>query len=277
MNRLSWLAFTFNTEVSTSLTVDSLKENPVVAKEKKRLMEGKYKEALANNDAAMIAQMEAELIKVAEKELANDPALDLYKSGARGSMDSYKTSQIMKGPVYNESKHQYEIVTKGLSRGVEKKDIPVLANSMILGQYNKSIAPGDCGYLTKKLSAAFQSVVLDKKGTDCGTKMYSTVTLTPDNLKFYKFNFIIEGSKLVRLDPTNYDKYLGKTVKIRTNNYCLSKNICNACAGDMAYLIGLQNIGLTTPRISNSMLQGRMKQFHNANVKTWEYNDSDFM
>ena len=182
LNRLTWLAFTFNTEISTSLTVGVLQENPAIAKEKKRLMEGKYKEAIANNDAAMVAQMEAELVKVAEKELADDPALDLYKSGARGSMDSYKVSQIMKGPVYNESKHQYEIVTKGLSMGIDKKDVPVLANSMILGQYNKSVAPGDCGYLTKKLSAAFQSVVMDKKGTDCGTKMYSTVTLTPDTL-----------------------------------------------------------------------------------------------
>ena len=131
--------------------------------------------------------------------------------------------------------------------------------------------------MTKKLAAAFQSEVLDKPGSDCGTKGYNEVTLTDGNKHLYYYCYMIEGTKLVRFEPDNESKYIGKTVKFRSLQYCTSKKNCNKCAGDLYYLLGIENIGLTVPKLSGSLLQKRMKVFHDPNVKVTEIDiDKDF-
>ena len=272
LNNLSWIAFSFNTEVCTSLTIHSMKELPEVKKEKARLLK-ENKDKLAKGDVPTATHIESELVKVAQNAMKDDPAMELYESGARGGFKvAYKNSQIMKGPVYNESKKKFEIMTNPLIEGIEKDNVPVLANNTIDSAYGKAISTGECGYLTKKIAAGYQSVTLDKRDSDCGTKMYTTITLTPSNLKYYEYGYMVEGSKLVRLDPSNESKYMGKRIKIRTNDFCIGKKTCNKCAGDRYYLLGIENIGLTAPRIANSMLNKRMKAMHDSTVHTYELN-----
>lgn len=282
LNKFTWVAFSFNTEVCTSLTINSMKEQPVVKKAREEMVK-KNKDKLqpGNVDIATVTQMEADLVKVAKKGMEGDPAMDLYESGARGAFAvAYKNAQIMKGPVFNSATNQWEVMLTPQMEGITKNDVPVMANNIVDSAYSKAIAPGECGYMTKKLSAAFQGVVLGPRGSDCGTKAYATVKITDDTFNFYKYNFMVEGSKLVRLEPSNKDKYLGKTVKMRTVDYCIGtgkkKDICNKCSGDMYYMIGLENVGLTTPRISNSMLNARFKVMHDSTVKTFEIKPEDF-
>lgn len=271
MERMTWLAFTFNTEVCTSLTMKSMKELPEVKKKKEQL-KVKYKSELEsddNNVATITAvKIEKELVDVAKDILKDDPAYDLYESGARGAFGvAYKNAQIMKGPVYNSSKHKFDIMYEPIASGIRKENVPTLANGVIDSQYQKSISTGECGYETKKLNAVFQNAVLDKRGSDCHSKGYNTVTITPDNYSFYSYNFIIEGSKLVRLDSKTKSKYMGRTVKIRSNAYCTNKNkTCNMCAGDKFYLLGNENYGLTTGKAANTLLNKRMKAIHASTV-----------
>ena len=270
LNNLSWLAYSFNTEVSTSLTIHAMRELPEVHKAKEKLLK-ENKEKIEVGDVTTASMIEKELIKVGKEAMKNDTAMDLYDSGARGGFNvAYKNAQIMKGPVYNESKKKFEIMTNPLIEGIEKDNVPALANNCIDSAYGKAIASGECGYLTKKIVAGCQTSVLDKKGSDCGTKMYSEITLTKGNIGYYQYCYMVEGSKLVRLDPTNQDKYIGKKVKMRTNNFCISKEICNKCGGDIFYMLGVDNIGLTGGRISNTLLNYRMKAMHDSTVHTYE-------
>lgn len=282
LNRLTWLSFTFNTEITTSLTVSSMKELPEVKKKKEELKK-KYKDDLEsddNNRATVAAtNMEKELIDVAKKALENDPAIDLYNSGARGAFNvAYKNSQIMKGPVYNESKHKYDIMYEPIASGIKKENVPTLANSVVANSYSTAIATGDCGYKTKKLNAVFQSSVLGKRGSDCKSAGYNEVEINKDTYNLYSYGFIVEGSKLVRLDSKTKDKYMGKTVKMRSIAYCTSKNPCNMCAGDKYYLLGQQYIGLTTGKISNQLMQRRLKAKHDSTVSSYSINiNEDFL
>lgn len=279
LNRLCWLSFSFHTEVTTSLTIHSMKELPEVKKARDEMIK-KNKDALqpGNVDIATVTKMEKELVDVAKKSMKDDTAIDLYNSGARGAFNvAYKNAQVMKGPVLNSANGEWEVMTNPLATGIEKDNIPVLANNVIDSAYGKAISTGECGYLTKKLAAAFQGNSLDKKGSDCGTKMYSEIVIDGDTFDYYKYGYMVEGSKLVRLDYSNYDKYKGKKVKMRTNDYCIGKKICNKCAGDLYYLLGIDNIGLTSTRVSNSMLRARMKVFHDSTVKTYEIKPEDFL
>lgn len=256
LNRLCWIAFTFNTEVCTSLTINGMKELPEIKKAKAEFIKNN-KEDLDNGRVATAVKMEKEMVGIARKLMKDDPSIELYESGARGAFEvAYKNSQIMKGPVYNSSTKKFEIMTNPLATGINKADVPTLANGIVDSAYSKAIATGQCGYVTKKINAGFQATELGPRNSDCGTTGYSIVTLTKDNLKFYNYSYIIEGSNLVRLEPSNHSKYIGKTVKMRTNDYCIGKTTCNKCAGDRYYLLGIKAIGLTASRLSNSMLNG---------------------
>lgn len=282
LDDISWYAFTLNGDICSSLTIHSMKELPEVAKAKKDYM-NKHADVLNGSDNNMAvnaaAEMEKMLVDVAKKEMQSDPAADLYESGARGNYKvAYKNAQIMQGPVWNSAKKEYTIMYSSIARGIEKTDIPTVANSSIDGSYSTAIATGECGYLTKKMAAAFQGVILDKKGSDCGSKSTIDVFLTKKNFDKYMYRYIVEGGKLVRLDNSNKNKYIGKTVKMRTISLCVGKTKrCNICAGDMFYVLGIENIGLTSPKMSNTMMQRRLKAKHDATVSMTHLNpEEDF-
>lgn len=278
LNRLSWLAFTVNTQICAALNLNTSTMLPEIRALKKKLLK-ENKAAIEAGDVVTYVKIQEELVETAKEALKDDPSLELYLSGARGSMDNaYRQWLCTKGPVWNESKGKFEIVTNSLDEGMPKDILPPLSNAVITNFYTKSIAPGDSGYTTKKLSAAFQDVVLDEPGSDCGTKLCSTVTLTKYNIGLYTYNYIKESNgKYVRLDPSNQDKYLGKTVSIRTPDYCIGDKKCNRCCGDRFYLMDLLNVGLTFGRISNSMLRAKFKVSHDSTVRLSELDPDDFL
>lgn len=110
---------------------------------------------------------------------------------------------------------------------------------------------------------------MDDKGSDCGTTHTVNVELTKDNVNYYLYHFIKSGSNYIRLEPSNQNKYIGTTVKMRLPDFCCGKKLCNRCAGDRYYLMDLPNIGLTFGRVSNSTLRARMKKSHDSTVRTF--------
>lgn len=268
LNRLSWLAFTMNTQICTSISIRTAKPLPKVTAAKKQMIKDN-KDIIENNDAIGYAHIQEELVKIAEDELKDDPSYELYASGARGSFDNaYRQWLCTKGPIWNAQKGEFEIVTNSLYEGVPKENVPSMANAVVSGFYPKAIGTGECGYVTKQLGAAFQGVVLDERGSDCKTPLLASVELTKDNVGFYLYHFIKVGDNYVRLEPSNKDKYINKTVKMRLPDYCRGEKLCNRCAGDMYYLLGIDNIGLTFSRVSNSTLNLKMKQSHDSTVRT---------
>lgn len=269
MNRLCWLAFTMNTQICSSISIKTAKPLPKVTAAKKQLLKDN-KEAIEANDAITYKHIQDELVKIAQEELKDDPSYELYASGARGSFDNaYRQWLCTKGPIWNAHKNTFEIVTNSLYEGIPKENIPSLANAIVSGFYPKAIGTGECGYITKQLAAAFQSVVLDERGSDCGTPHTATVILTESNMHYYLYHFIKSGSSYIRLEPSNQSKYLNKTVQIRLPDYCKGKKLCNRCAGDRYYLLGIDTIGLTFGRVSNSTLRAKMKKSHDSTVRTY--------
>lgn len=269
MNRLCWLAFTVNTQICSSLNLRTSKPLPKVTARKKQLLK-ENKEAIEKNDAIVYKHIQDELVAVAQEELKNDPAYELYSSGARGSFDNaYRQWLCTKGPIWNAHKGEFEIVTNSLYEGIPKENIPSLANAVVSGFYPKAIGTGECGYVTKKLSAGFQDVVLDERHSDCGSKHCATVTLDKSNMHYYLYHFIKTKNGYVRLEPDNQGSYMGKTVEIRLPDYCIGKKLCNRCAGDRYYLLGINTIGLTFGRVSNSTLRAKMKKSHDSTVRTY--------
>ena len=137
------------------------------------------------------------------------------------------------------------------------------------------------GYIAKELIAALQSESLAEAGSDCGSKNYLEVELRKDNKKKYIYRYIIDGSKLVLLDDDTYDKYIGKTVKMRSPMMCLGigkqRCICNKCAGDFYYKIGKKNIGLLCNKPGTELSQMNLQKFYENLVKTQVLDVNDLL
>ena len=263
-NKLQWLGMQFNSAFASSFTMKTVKPLPSVMKRKEELFK-QYEEELKNGDVITAVKIENELTELAKSELEGDPGMDLYNSGARGKFgNNYKNMSVIKGPVFNPSTGKWDMVDTNLVTGINKNDIPVYGNSVVMGAYPKAVGTQKSGYSAKQLVAAFQGVVLDEPGSDCGTKGYLEIVLTPSMKQGLLYRYIIEGNKLVLMDDDNIDKYIGRKIKMRSPMYCIGDKLCSKCAGQMYEKLGIKNIGLTTSKAATTLLNMGMKQFHDS-------------
>ncbi|WP_171567696.1 hypothetical protein, partial [Brevibacillus sp. MCWH] len=131
LNRTQWLAMQFHSVISGSFTMGTLKPNKKVIERRNQLL-NENREKLKKGDVITAAKIEKELLDIAQKELEGDHGLDLYKSGARGSFgNNYKNISVMKGPVYNPTTDEFEIVESNFMEGIRKEEIPIYGNAII--------------------------------------------------------------------------------------------------------------------------------------------------
>lgn len=233
-------------------------------------------EEIEKGNIVVAEQMEKELLEYAKEILGDDPSLDVYESGAGGKFsNNFKNMYVMKGAIRDpnpEAKQEFNIATSNFLDGIAADEYSMIANALTSGPYSRAKKTEIGGYWEKLFGAAFQTVLLDEPGSDCGSDKYIEVELTKKNLPEYMYNYIIKSNgELEELTSDNADKYIGKKVKMRFNIFCKSKTgICNKCAGNFFYRRGARNIGLATIQIPSVLKLRSMKSFHDGSVKTTE-------
>lgn len=276
-----WLGLQLHGVITTSFTMRSMVCPKEVQALKKELLK-KYKKEIEAGDPVVSEKIENALIAKTKEVLKDDVGMDLYVSGARGSINNnFKNNNIYRGAVYNNLTGKYDILTSSLMEGLEKKDIAPHANTIVAGAYPKANGTKVSGAMSKTLIAMMQSEVLGDEGSDCGTKGYLTVTI-PAKAKLrnkFLYRYIIEGNKLTLLTDENITKYIGKEVKMRSPMYCIGvgrqKCTCNKCAGDFYYKIGKRKIGLLCSRPAETCKRLSMKKFHSNLIKSFHIDVED--
>ena len=252
----------------SSFTEKTLKPNPEVIQMRDEILSKKDREDFTVDE---IIDTENKLVRAASSAAKGDSGMDLYDSGSRGTFDNdYKNMSIMVGTMLNPETGKTELVRSNYMDGISKEDLAIVANGVTNAAYPRAVLTAVGGYLTKQFYSVFQSISLDKKGTDCGSKFTLTTQLTEDNYKSYEFQYIVEGEKLVELNPETKSKYIGKVIHLRSPMGCKNTKICNACAGNRYYYTEIENVGLTAGRVSNTLMQKQMKKFHNQKLKITE-------
>lgn len=271
VNRLENLTVCLVNAVTNSFTPKIMVPNEKVMKRKQELFE-KYAEQIKAKDIDTIVMIEKELVELANKELEGDPGMDSYNSGARGSFASnYKELNIMKGPVYNSTTDEWDIIENCFEEGLAKKDLPAHGNSVVTGAYPKAVGTAVCGHISKQISAALETIVLDSDPkSDCGTKGTIRVFIYPKISEEFIGRTIKDKGGKTTLTSDNIGRYINTFVDMYSPMYCLRVHggkICAKC-GDMRSLsLGVTNIGIASTKASSSMLNMKMKQFHAATVK----------
>ena len=266
-----WFGLQMHGVVTTSFTDGVLRLPPEIKKLKKELYK-KYEAEIKAGDERVMAVIEQTLLKATKEALKDDIGMDLYNSGARGSVDNHlKNIMLTRGAVKNTVTGKYDIIYHSLMDGLEKKDIPAHSNMILAGAYPKSVGTQVSGYLGKEISSALQAEVLGDKDSDCGSKGFLNVVLTDGNKKDFLYRYIIEGKSLVFLDEGTIDKYVKKEVKMRSPMFCIgtgpNKCLCNKCAGDFYYKLEKFNVGLSASRVASTCTQMNLQKFHENLVK----------
>lgn len=264
--------------LSPSQTMMMLTCTKFIEKKKKELY-NKYKDEIEKGNEIIAEQMEKELLDYARELLKDDPSMDSFDSGARGSFgNNFKNMYVMKAAVRNpdpDAEKKYDIVMSNFMQGISREDYAVMAKSLAAGPMKRGVKTAIGGYMEKQLLNAFQHVVVDEAGTDCKTKRYLEVDFSKHNIKDYIYSYIIQGENLIEITSENMSKYDGKKVKIRFSSLCEHKNgICHKCAGNLFNRLinkpGKKNIGMAIPILGSTLKNLSMKSFHDSSIITTE-------
>lgn len=263
----------FTSVLAYNHSMDMLLCTTLINKKKNELYK-QYKDEIDKGNEVVAEKMEKELLAYAKEILKDDPAMDMFESGARGSFkNNFKNMYVMKGAIKDPDpvKGGYNISLSNYMDGISKDEYATLAKSLAAGPYQRAKKTEVGGYWEKLFVSAFQHVKLLPAGSDCHTKRTITITLDKNNIKNMMYSYIVEGDKLIELTSDNIDKYLDKTVKMRFSSLCESKNgVCNKCAGNLFYRHGITNVGVATPVIPSKLKLFSMKAFHDSTVQTIE-------
>jgi hypothetical protein len=268
LDRIAWISYGTVAFTSGSYDYNSILSFPAVKKRKEELL----KKYVGKLDASTVQKIEKELLDLARTELDRTDAggLDLYDSGYKGGSyeNTYKNVAIMRGMSQkSDDENNLQLSTSNLTEGIQKDETDIYADMITTASFSSAVGTQIGGYETKKMNASFQSVVLDKPGTDCKTKKGYTAKITDKNKKDYYLRYVVDKNKLVLLDAENLPKYVDKTVMLRSPLYCTTEHICSKCAGELYYRMGIDNVGLLCSRLSASLLNANLKKRHDMTIK----------
>jgi hypothetical protein len=260
--------------LSIGFTEKMLTCTDVLNVRKKELLK-KYAKEIEAGDEITADKIQKELLAYAKEYLGDDESMDMYLSGARGSFgNNFKDMFVMKGAVRNpdpNAKKQFDIATSNYIDGIKAEEYTLYANSLSAGPYARSNKTAVGGFWEKLFRDAFQHLILLDEGSDCGTTDYVEVELDSKNIKDFMYCYVIEGAKLTEITSKNKSKFIDKKVKLRFANMCSAKGgICNKCAGNLYYRLGLRNIGVSLTQIPSVLKNKMMKNFHDSQVKFTE-------
>lgn len=235
---------------------------------KKKELLKKHAKEIEQGHYDIIPEIEKELIEYAKKELQDDGSLDVFDNNESADYgNNFKNMFVMKGLVKKTDGEGYNIIASDLMGGIDKSEYINYAASLVAGPYMRARKTATGGYW-EKLFRVFEHVVLDKEGTDCGTKRTIEITLDKDMTSYVYCLYMVEGNKLIELTDDVMKKYEGKTIRIRFASLCENKNgkICHKCAGNKLYRLGITNIGSTVPQLGSKIKNINMKAFHDSQV-----------
>lgn len=268
LDKTEWLTMGMAYFLLPSVNYEMNKPLEKVVIRKKELFD-EYKDEIEQGDANAANKIESELVKLAKEEFnkSNNPGKDFYDSGEFAFANNYKKTSVAAGTIMNPYTKEIKILKSNYVDGITKEDFPYFANLTILGGYSRGVETEQGGYNTKKVNRSQQVITLGPKGSDCKTTKYLEFVLPKKIKNMYLFRYILDGGKEILLDDKNIDKYVDKVVKMRSPMLCEERHyICNKCAGEMLYSMGITNAGLLGSTMTGSLMNRSMKKFHNSSI-----------
>lgn len=150
INRSQWLGYSISHTVSPGYGYDIIQPLQSVTKRKNELVK-QHEEAIKNNDALTMTNIETELVKLAENELREKEimGMEYYDSGtSKGFGNNYKQTSVMRGAIVNNSEEgKFRLSDSNLMEGIPKEDFYKFADLPVTGSHSRAIGTRQGGYL----------------------------------------------------------------------------------------------------------------------------------
>ena len=256
IDKRDWFGLTIHSVITTSYTPGVIKTPKEVTALKKELSK-QYKKEIENGDVFTVDKITKKLIDKEMEILKDDIGMDLYTSGARGSVsNNLKNINIIRGSIMNTATGKFDIVMNSLLDGLDKKDIPASFNQIVIGSYARGVGTQKGGYLSKELMAACQNQVMAGEGSDCGTE--TTTPILIDKTGDFVYRYIKYKGKTIQLLPENIDQFKGKEMEFYSPMNCTGiksqNHICEKCGGTFySRVLGKKNVGLLSTKLSGKI------------------------
>lgn len=210
-------------------TEKSMTVNPEIYKLRAKLLE-ENKDRL--HDPAVIAKIDAELVKADKEWLKGDPAENFLLSGKAFNTVRRKLYLQMGAEMGLEEGVDVVNIPTSLSEGWDISKFPAMNNSLRAGSFNRGAQTMLGGESVKWLLRASSNMLVTKD--DCGSKL-GVEDVVAEDQKDNWIGFSIVGTQgPIKITEENFGQYLGKVVLKRSPMYCkLSKtDYCAVCVGD---------------------------------------------
>jgi hypothetical protein len=202
-----------------------------VQEEKAKLIE-KYKDRL--NEAAIVAIIDAELVKLYKEYIKDDPGANFLISSKSTDTVAKKKYLMVGGELgLSEDTVNVSLIQNSLAEGWDINAFPEMNNTLRAGSYNRGAQTVLGGVAVKGLLRA--SANLNVTEDDCGSRLGMVADIEKDNVdRFVGLSVILkEGTELMKTQE-DVGKYLGKRIMVRSPMYCkLDKtDYCKICLGE---------------------------------------------
>jgi hypothetical protein len=232
---------------------------------KDKLVE-EYSDRLDANDLDAVDEIYDKVLKKwSDRYEGKDPAVDWYLSGAKPNARTHLAPALIMVGFKPTVDGRMELIRSCYKDGVNKKEAVTNANVASIAAVARAKDTAISGYQAKKIATIYQAVSVT--ADDCGSKEGITANITKANVKNWIGQFMIENGSLVELNNKNLDKYIGKSVVLRSPMFCKTKGgYCATCTGTRYSKLGIKNIGLTMAGPSGQMGQKMLSKVHNLQV-----------
>lgn len=249
-----------------TLTKKSFMTDPNVKKVKEELLK-KYKGKLTDPD--VIKLIEDTLLAMDKKFLEGDDAKNFYDAigGKAYNVHRKKLFLAVGGiPSFDDEGGKFDFIENSLQDGWNPDNFANLSNESRKGSFDRGKNTAKGGALTKFIMRVFQDMRIIEE--DCGSKKGITITLTGDNISSFMNRYALVNGKIVLLDDKTIGLYSGKTITIRSPQYCKTHNgLCYTCVGDTFRKLSTEALGMLVVDISSTFMYLSMKNMHGTKME----------
>jgi hypothetical protein len=226
-----------------------------------------------------MAELQELLIQNDKEYLSDDPSYGFLGAKESKSFDICRKEMFSSmGMVKDISgEKEYILMKKSLDEGLQPKDLIVGNNETRIGVYKRAVDTAVGGTIVENIRRIMQEAKVT--GNDCGTTEGQYVEVSAINKNDLVFRHILENGKTILLNRDNIDKYVGKTIYLRSPMYCKEKNgVCKKCA-DFKYTQRSfkenDNLSITMEQtdIGSAILTDSMKAMHGKKTEVLEIKD----
>lgn len=168
---------------------------------------------------------------------------------------------------FGDAERGFNFGTTNLNDGMKLEELPLLANDARRGSYGRGKDTAKGGAEGKFIGRNFQDAKINMD--DCGDMRGLPITLTRYNKDHFIHRTIIDKDRLVELTPDNLDRYIDRTVNLRSPMYCQAKfGHCYTCMDSRFKKVGIKMLNISPISISSTLLNISMQSMHGTKVST---------